>query len=58
MATKISKVKVSSYQKLKAKNEDLKFLLDMIFTQPQSKTTRDLRMIYKLDNNIEWEHYL
>lgn len=53
MATKTSKVKVSSYRKLKAKNEDLRFLLDMIFTQPQSKTTRDLRMIYKLDNNIE-----
>lgn len=53
MATKISKVKISSYKKLKAKNEAMRFLLEMIFTQPQSKTTRDLRMIYKLDNNIE-----
>ena len=53
MATKTSKVKVSSYKKLKAKNEDLTFLLYMIFTQPQSKTTKDLRLLYKLDNNIE-----
>jgi len=53
MATKISKVKVSSYQKLKTKKDDLEFLLYMIFTQPQSKTTKDLRMIYKLENNIE-----
>ena len=53
MATKTSKVKVSSYQKIKTKNEDLRFLLEMIFTQPQSKTTKDLRLLYKLDNNIE-----
>ena len=53
MATKISKTKISSYQKLKTKNNDLEFLLEMIFTQPQSKTTKDLRMVYKLENNIE-----
>ena len=53
MGAKISKTKVSSYQKLNAKRKDLEFLLYMIFTQPQSKTTKDLRMLYKLDNNIE-----
>ena len=53
MATKISKTKISSYQKLKTKNKDLEFLLYMILTQPQSKTTRDLRLVYKLENNIE-----
>lgn len=53
MATETSKIKVSSYQKLKGKRDDLEFLLYMIFTQPQSKTTKDLRMVYKLENNIE-----
>lgn len=53
MATKTSKTKISSYQKLKTKKEDLEFLINMIMTQPQSKTTRDLRLVYKLENNIE-----
>ena len=53
MATKNSKTKVSSYNRLKSKKLDLEFLLFMILTQQQSKTTKDLRTLYKLDNNIE-----
>ena len=53
MATKTSKTKVSSYQRLKDKNQELEFLLEMMITRPQAKSTKDLKLVYKLDNNLE-----
>lgn len=53
MEAKASKKKVSSYQKLKDKNKNLEFLLEMIITQPQLMATKNLRKQYRIDNDLE-----
>ena len=52
MATKISKVKISSYQKLKAKKEALEHFVYVIMTRPQSSEAKALRQQYKIEHDL------
>jgi hypothetical protein len=52
MATKISKVKISSYKRLKAKKEELEYFIYVIMNRPQSSEAKGLRQQYKIDNDL------
>ena len=52
MATKTSKIKVSSYKRLKAKKEELEHFIYVIMTRPQSSEAKGLRQQYKIENDL------
>ncbi len=52
MATKTSKIKVSSYKRLKAKKEELEHFINVIMTRPQSSEAKALRQEYKINNDL------
>ena len=52
MATKTSKTKVSSYNKLKAKKEELDHFIYVLMTRPQGSEAKGLRQQYKIDNDL------
>ena len=59
MATKISKKKISSYQKLKAKKEELELILETIIERPHSSQAKNYRLDYKIQKDLLWwqEYY-
>lgn len=50
MATKTSKKKVSGYQKLKRRVEELESNLEAIILRPYSSEAKGVRAIYKIEN--------
>ena len=52
MATKTSKVKISSYKRLKAKKEELEHFIYVIMHRPQSSEAKALRQEYKINNDL------
>ena len=52
MGAKISKKKVSSYQKLKAQKEHLELILEAIIERPQSSEAKGYRLEYKINNDL------
>lgn len=52
MEPKISKDKISSYQKLKARILELETGLEAIMERPQGSEAKGFRLEYKIKNNL------